>query len=122
MEDWKNGIMEKKTVKMTLEDAQKQVDNWIGTHGIRYFNELTNMALLAVEVGELARIIARKYGEQSYKINEKDTGLGDEMADVLFVLICLANQTDVDLTDAFNKNLIKKTRRDNERHKNNLKL
>lgn len=107
---------------MTLEDAQKQVDNWIDTYGVRYFNELTNMALLTEEVGELARIIARKYGEQSYKKSEKDTGLGDEMADVLFVLICLANQTGVDLTDAFNKNLIKKTRRDNERHKNNLKL
>ena len=132
---WKIGIMEmwnsgkKKNIRllklikeMTIEDAQKQVDNWIGTYGVRYFNELTNMALLTEEVGELARIIARKYGEQSFKKNEKDAGLDDEMADVLFVLICLENQTGVDLTDAFNKNLVKKTRRDNERHKNNLKL
>lgn len=107
---------------MTIEEAQKQVDNWISKYGVRYFNELTNMVLLTEEVGELARIIARKYGEQSFKTNEKDANLGDEMADILFVLICLANQTGVNLTDALEKNFEKKTLRDDERHQNNNKL
>lgn len=107
---------------MTIAAAQKVVDNWINTTGVRYFNELTNTALLMEEVGELARIMARKYGEQSFKKNESDKGLDDEMADVLFVLICLANQTGVDLTNALNKNLEKKTKRDKDRHKNNEKL
>jgi NTP pyrophosphatase (non-canonical NTP hydrolase) len=107
---------------MTIEDAQKIVDEWINTLGVRYFNELTNMALLTEEVGELARIIARKYGEQSFKESDKQYNLADEMADVLFVLICLANQTGVNLTDALRKNLEKKTSRDKDRHKNNEKL
>ena len=107
---------------MTIEDAQKIVDEWINTIGVRYFNELTNMALLTEEVGELARIIARKYGEQSFKESDKQYNLADEMADVLFVLICLANQTGVNLTDALRKNLEKKTSRDKDRHKNKEKL
>ena len=107
---------------MTIEKAQKIVDEWINTIGVRYFNELTNMALLTEEVGELARIIARKYGEQSFKESDKQHNLADEMADVLFVLICLANQTGVNLTEALKKNLDKKTNRDKERHKNNEKL
>jgi NTP pyrophosphatase (non-canonical NTP hydrolase) len=107
---------------MTIQDAQKEVDNWINSKGIRYFNELTNMAILTEEVGEVARIIARKYGEQSFKENEKNIDLADEFADVLFVLICLANQTGVDLTEALKKNMEKKTQRDTERHKNNDKL
>ena len=107
---------------MTLEDAQKEVDVWIKTIGVRYFNELTNMALLTEEVGELARIIARKYGEQSFKESDKVYNLSDEMADVLFVLICLANQTGVDLTEALKANLEKKTKRDANRHSNNKKL
>lgn len=106
---------------MTIEEAQKQVDEWIRKYGVRYFNELTNMACLTEEVGELARIIARKYGEQSFKEGEKHD-LGDEMADILWVLICLANQTGVDLTEALKKNLEKKTSRDKERHLNNTKL
>lgn len=106
---------------MTIEEAQKVVDDWIKTYGVRYFNELTNMAILTEEVGEVARIMARKYGEQSFKAGEKDN-LADEMADVLWVLLCLANQTGVDLTDAFRKNIEKKTRRDSERHKHNPKL
>ena len=106
---------------MTLEEAQKQVDHWIKTYGVRYFNELTNMVVLTEEVGELARIMARTYGDQSFKAGEKHD-LSDEMADVLWVLICLANQTGVDLTTAFKKNLEKKTNRDKERHKNNSKL
>lgn len=106
---------------MTLEEAQKTVDEWIKTYGVRYFSELTNMAVLTEEVGELARIMARTYGDQSFKAGEK-TDLGDEMADVLWVLLCLANQTGVDLTEAFRKNLEKKTTRDKERHKNNPKL
>lgn len=106
---------------MTLEEAQKKVDEWIKTHGVRYFNELTNMAILTEEVGEVARIIARTYGEQSFKPSDKKD-LADEMADVLWVLICLANQTGVDLTAAFAKNLEKKTARDRERHKGNKKL
>lgn len=106
---------------MTLEEAQQQVDHWIKTYGVRYFSELTNMAVLTEEVGELARIIARTYGDQSFKAGEKHD-LSDEMADVLWVLICLANQTGVDLTTAFKNNLEKKTNRDKERHKNNSKL
>lgn len=107
---------------MTIEQAQQMVDNWIKTIGVRYFNELTNMAMLTEEVGEVARIIARRYGEQSEKESDKQKDLGDEMADVLFVLICLANQTGVNLTDALQKNLDKKTHRDSDRHKNNEKL
>ena len=107
---------------MTIEKAQKIVDEWINTLGVRYFNELTNMALLTEEVGELARIIARKYGEQSFKESDKQYNLADKMADVLFVLICLANQTGVNLTEALKNNLEKKTNRDKERHKNNEKL
>ena len=107
---------------MTIEKAQKTVDEWIKSKGIRYFNELTNMAILTEEVGEVARIIARKYGEQSFKESDKAYELGDELADVLFVLICLANQTNTDLTQALQKNLEKKTARDTERHKNNEKL
>lgn len=107
---------------MTIEQAQQTVDNWIKEHGVRYFNELTNMAMLTEEVGEVARIIARRYGEQSEKESDKNKDLGEEMADVLFVLLCLANQTGVDLTDALIKNLEKKTKRDGERHNNNLKL
>lgn len=107
---------------MTIEEAQKQVDNWINTIGVRYFNELTNMTILMEEVGELARIMARKYGEQSYKESDKGEDLGDEMADVLWVLICLANQTGVDLTKALEKNFEKKNTRDKERHKENKKL
>jgi NTP pyrophosphatase (non-canonical NTP hydrolase) len=107
---------------MTIKDSQHQVDQWIKTHGVRYFNELTNMAMLTEEVGELARIIARRYGEQSEKESDKNKDLGDEMADVLWVLICLANQTGVDLTEAFKKNIEKKTTRDKDRHKENEKL
>ncbi|HZB13369.1 MAG TPA: nucleotide pyrophosphohydrolase [Chryseolinea sp.] len=107
---------------MTLEQAQQSVDEWIKTNGVRYFNELTNMAMLTEEVGEVARIIARKYGEQSEKESDKDKVLGDELADVLWVLICLANQTGVNLTEAFNKNLAKKTHRDKDRHHQNPKL
>lgn len=106
---------------MTLEEAQKEVDRWIKTYGVRYFSELTNMAVLTEEVGELARIMARKYGDQSFKEGEK-CNLADEMADVLWVLLCLANQTGVDLTKAFHRNLEKKTNRDKDRHKNNPKL
>ena len=107
---------------MTLEEAQKTVDDWIKTVGVRYFNELTNMAQLTEEVGEVARIIARRYGEQSEKESDKEKDLGEEFADVLFVLICLANQTGVDLTEAFNKRMDNKTKRDKYRHKNNPKL
>ena len=107
---------------LSISEAQQQVDQWIKTYGVRYFNELTNMAILTEEVGELARIIARTYGEQSFKESDKNRDLGDEMADVLWVLLCLANQTGVDLTDAFRKNLEKKTNRDKEIHQNNLKL
>lgn len=107
---------------MTLKEAQKTVDNWIKEHGVRYFNELTNTAMLMEEVGEVARIMARRYGEQSEKESDKDKDLGDEMADVLFVLICLANQTGVDLEEAMRKNLEKKTERDHSRHKENEKL
>ncbi len=107
---------------MTIEEAQKTIDNWIKTHGVRYFNELTNMAILTEEVGEVARIIARKYGEQSFKESDKENELADEFADVLWVLICLANQTGVDLTEALRKNIEKKTLRDIDRHRNNEKL
>lgn len=107
---------------MTLKEAQTAVDDWIKTYGVRYFNELTNMALLTEEVGELARIIARTYGEQSFKESDKNHNLADEMADILWVLMCLANQTHVDLTEAFEKNMGKKTQRDKERHWNNVKL
>jgi NTP pyrophosphatase (non-canonical NTP hydrolase) len=107
---------------MTIEEAQQTVDEWIKTTGVRYFNELTNTAILMEEVGEVARIIARKYGEQSFKKSDKDIDLTDEMADVLFVLICLANQTGINLTTAFEKNLEKKSIRDIERHKKNEKL
>ena len=106
---------------MTLEEAQKEVDSWIKTYGVRYFSELTNMTVLTEAVGELARVMARKYGDQSFKQGEKDN-LADEMADVLWVLICLANQTGVNLTEAFRQNLEKKTNRDKDRHKNNPKL
>ena len=109
-------------MEITISDAQKQVDEWIKTKGVRYFNELTNMAMLTEEVGELARIIARTYGEQSFKESDRNRNLGDEMADVLWVLMCLANQTGIDLTDAFRKNLEKKNNRDAERHLNNDKL
>ena len=107
---------------MTIQQAQETIDQWITSTGIRYFNELTNMAVLTEEVGEVARIMARKYGEQSFKESDKDKDLGDELADVLFVLICIANQTGINLTDALEKNLIKKTSRDLERHQKNEKL
>jgi len=107
---------------MTIEQAQQTVDQWIQTTGVRYFNELTNMAMLTEEVGEVARIIARQYGEQSFKESDKDKNLGDELADVLFVVICLANQTGVNLTEALERNLAKKTQRDATRHRDNEKL
>jgi NTP pyrophosphatase (non-canonical NTP hydrolase) len=107
---------------MTIQEAQNKVDLWIKEFGVRYFNELTNTAMLMEEVGEVARIMARRYGEQSEKESDKDKDLGDEMADVLFVLICLANQTGIDLESALKKNLDKKTKRDHSRHKDNKKL
>ncbi len=107
---------------MTIQEAQETVDKWINSTGVRYFNEMTNTAILMEEVGEVARIMARKYGEQSFKKSDEGKDLGDELADVLFVLICLANQTGVNLTDALEKNLVKKTMRDGERHRNNAKL
>lgn len=107
---------------MTILEAQTLVDLWIKEKGVRYFNELTNTAVLMEEVGEVARIMARRYGEQSFKDNEHDIDLGDELADVLFVIICLANQTGVDLTDALTKNIEKKTTRDSDRHNTNTKL
>ncbi len=107
---------------MTIEEAQKLVDDWIHTHGVRYFSELTNMAILTEEVGEVARLIARQYGEQSFKATDKDKNLADEMADVLWVLLCLANQTGINLTEAFQKNIEKKTSRDSQRHRQNEKL
>ena len=107
---------------MTIKEAQTAVDEWIKTYGVRYFNELTNMVLLTEEVGELARIIARIYGEQSFKESDKNRDMADEMADILWVLMCLANQTGIDLTEAFAKNMEKKTSRDKERHINNEKL
>jgi NTP pyrophosphatase (non-canonical NTP hydrolase) len=107
---------------ITIQAAQKKVDEWIKTIGVKYFSELTNLGILMEEVGELSRIMVRKYGEQSFKGKEGDLVLGDEMADILFVLICLANQTGVDLTKAFEQNLLKKTNRDKDRHQNNEKL
>jgi NTP pyrophosphatase (non-canonical NTP hydrolase) len=107
---------------MTIEEAQIKIDQWIKTNGVRYFNELTNMAILTEEVGEVARIMSRRFGEQSFKESDQNKDLGDELADVLFVLICIANQTNIDLTTALHKNLEKKTRRDIERHKSNEKL
>ena len=107
---------------MTLDEAQKRVDDWIHTYGVRYFSELTNMAILTEEVGEVARIISRKYGDQSFKPSDKDIDLADELADVLWVVLCLANQTGVNLTEALERNLLKKSERDAERHKNNEKL
>lgn len=107
---------------MNIQNAQKIVDNWINEHGVRYFNELTNMAQLTEEVGEVARIIVRRYGEQSEKESDKDKDLGEELADVLFVVLCLANQTGVDLQEAFNKRMDKKAKRDHDRHHNNEKL
>jgi len=107
---------------MTIQQAQLQVDGWIKTTGVRYFSELTNMAILTEEVGELARIMARKYGDQSFKGSDKERDMADEMADVLWVLICMANQTGVDLTDALQKNFEKKTKRDADRHQQNEKL
>ena len=128
MRSWRNseqlaGLTDSINLKsMTIQEAQQQVDTLIKTHGVRYFNEMTNMAILTEEVGEVARIMARRYGEQSEKESDKGKDLGDEMADVLWVLICLANQTGVDLTTAFQKNLEKKTLRDKDRHKANPKL
>ena len=107
---------------MTIQQAQLKVDDWIKTIGVKYFSELTNMVILTEEVGELARIMARKYGDQSFKNGEKDADIGDEMADILWVLICLANQTGIDLTSALQKNFEKKTLRDESRHQNNPKL
>ena len=107
---------------LSISEAQKRVDEWIKTIGVRYFSELTNTAILMEEVGELARIMARKYGDQSFKANETDKNLGDEMADVLWVLMCLANQTGVNLTEAFERNMEKKTLRDSQRHQQNNKL
>ena len=107
---------------MNIQNAQKAVDEWINKHGVRYFNELTNMAQLTEEVGEVARIIARRYGEQSEKESDKNKDLGEELADVLFVVLCLANQTGVDLQQAFDKRMDKKAKRDHDRHHNNEKL
>lgn len=108
--------------ELGIKEAQGLVDDWIKKYGIRYFNELTNMAILTEEVGEVARIISRKYGEQSFKEKDKEANLADEMSDVLWVLMCLANQTGIDLNEAFQKNIDKKTKRDSTRHKNNRKL
>lgn len=107
---------------MTLKEAQKTVDQWIRTYGVRYFSELTNLAVLMEETGELARIMSRKFGDQSFKENESQNDLADEIADIFFVLICIANQTNTDLTEAFQRSIDKKTKRDFERHKNNSKL
>lgn len=111
-----------KKYKMELKNSQKIVDDWIKTHGVRYFNELTNMAQLTEEVGEVARIIARRYGEQSEKESDKDKDLGEELADVVFVVLCLANQTGIDLQAAFDKKMDLKTKRDHDRHHGNQKL
>ena len=107
---------------MELKEAQEQVDQWINTHGVRYFSELTNMAILTEEVGELARHISRQYGDQSYKEGRSKEGIKDELADILWVVLCIANQTGVDITEAFRQNLEKKTKRDFDRHRNNPKL
>lgn len=117
-----SSFVAEKSPHMTIKEAQQTVDGWINTTGVRYFNELTNMAILTEEVGEVARIISRKYGEQSFKESDKNKELSDELADVLFVVICLANQTGVDLTEALQRNLDKKTLRDADRHANNEKL
>ena len=117
-----NLVFSKTNKKMNIKNAQVEVDNWIKAHGVRYFNELTNMAQLTEEVGEVARIIARRYGEQSEKESDKNKDLGEELADVMFVVLCLANQTGVNLEDAFNKKLDIKTKRDHDRHHNNDKL
>ena len=109
-------------MEMTIRGLQEEVDTWIKTYGVRYFSELTNLAILAEEVGELARIISRQYGDQSFKASDKKVNLADEMADVMFVLVCLANQTGIDLTTAIKKNLDKKTKRDKDRHIGNDKL
>lgn len=123
MDDQHLGVGESESIKqMSIEEAQKAVDQWIKTVGVRYFNELTNTAILMEEVGEVARIMARRYGEQSEKESDKQVDLADEMADVLFVLICLANQTGIDLSDALRKNFDKKNVRDKDRHLNNPKL
>ena len=118
----KNIFILQNTTIMTIQQAQTDVDQWIKTTGVRYFNELTNLGILMEEVGELSRLMVRKYGEQSYKESDKGKELGDEMADVLWVLICLANQTGIDLTQALEKNFEKKNIRDSDRHKNNDKL
>ena len=110
------------TSQITLSEAQQKVDEWIKTYGVRYFSELTNLAILTEEVGEVARIISRKFGEQSFKDSDKESDLSDELADVFFVLVCIANQTGVDLETAFKKNLEKKTIRDSDRHTSNKKL
>ncbi|MCK5823470.1 MAG: nucleotide pyrophosphohydrolase [Bacteroidales bacterium] len=107
---------------ITIKEAQQKVDNWINKYGVRYFNELTNLAILVEEVGEVSRIMSRLYGEQSFKDSDSKSNLSDELADVLFVLICIANQTGIDLSEAFEKNILKKTNRDHLRHKNNKKL
>jgi NTP pyrophosphatase (non-canonical NTP hydrolase) len=109
-------------MELTIRDAQQQVDEWIKTIGVRYFNELTNLGILMEEVGELSRIMVRTYGEQSFKKSDTDKNMADEMADIMWVLMCLANQTGVDLTEAFEKNMAKKTQRDASRHKDNEKL
>lgn len=114
--------MQEEKDALSIREAQQLVDQWINTTGIRYFNELTNTAILMEEVGEVARIMARRYGEQSFKASDKEVDLADEMADVLFVLVCLANQTGIDLTDALRRNLDKKTKRDTQRHRDNEKL
>ena len=116
------GSIQKTENEMTIKEAQQEVDKWIKTYGVRYFNELTNMAILTEEVGEVARIIARTYGEQSFKKTDHENNLADEMADVFWVLICLANQTGINLEEAFQKNIDKKTKRDAKRHKENDKL
>lgn len=115
-------MMQKSNQEVSITRAQQMVDDWIRTYGVRYFSELTNMAVLTEEVGELARIMARRYGDQSFKPSDEGRNLGDEMADVLWVLICLANQTGVDLNEAFLKNMEKKTSRDQNRHSDNEKL
>ncbi len=119
---WHRSGKAKNMQEITIKDAQLRVDDWIRTVGVRYFNELTNLGILMEEVGELSRLMVRQYGEQSFKESDKGRELGDEMADVLWVLICLANQTGVDLTAAFEKNMAKKTLRDQDRHRSNEKL
>lgn len=115
-------IRNKNSIEMTIQEAQNKVDQWIKTYGVRYFNELTNLAILTEEVGEVARIMARKFGEQSEKESDKNKDLADELADVLWVIVCIANQTGIDLTRAFERNIEKKTQRDSDRHLSNSKL